>query len=481
MPGMNTFARNPDRPQNGSTTRTVAWSLVGLAGLVLLLAAWFRPLNRDPSGTGAGAPTIPNAGPIAKSDSDGKSATPIQRVRGGAFQPNAVQVVGRKLAEFANSRRAYAQALATRRNVAVPSEVNDFFDAVESGNWEKIETSFKRINGGDSSAGHADERSPAVQALWPAIIDAYGAAEQVHEWPAQKLLDYGNAILGALGPGMVYVGGTDNGRWVPELLNETSDGERHIVLTQNALADGSYLDYIRLQYDGQLSNLTEEDSQKAFQTYIEDARKRFEHDQQFPDEPKQLRPNEDIRMVNGKIEVGGQVAVMAINERLLRVLMDKNPDLSFALQESFPLRGTYPDAAPLGPLMELRATGGGDAFSEELASQTAAYWQSTAQSVLGDMEAAGSPTALKSWSHDINSAANLLAAHGYGDQAEQTYRLSNQLWPGNPEPVAALSSLLAGQGRLEEARALLQEFDRQFPDQRGQLESAGAWKLVMGK
>jgi hypothetical protein len=26
------------------------------------------------------------------------------------------------------------------------------------------------------------------------------------------------------------------------LLNETSDGERHIVLTQNALADGRYLE-----------------------------------------------------------------------------------------------------------------------------------------------------------------------------------------------------------------------------------------------
>jgi hypothetical protein len=47
--------------------------------------------------------------------------------------------------------------------------------------------------------------------------------------PAQKLLDYGNAVLGALRPGMVYVGGTDPGRWIPTLLNETSESERHIV------------------------------------------------------------------------------------------------------------------------------------------------------------------------------------------------------------------------------------------------------------
>ena len=46
-------------------------------------------------------------------------------------------------------------------------------------------------------------------------------------------------VLGSLRPGMVYVGGTDNGRWIPELLNDTSQGERHVILTQNGLADGA--------------------------------------------------------------------------------------------------------------------------------------------------------------------------------------------------------------------------------------------------
>ena len=60
-------------------------------------------------------------------------------------------------------------------------------------------------------------RSPEVAQLWAPIIDAYGVAEQVHIWPAQKLLDMGNAVLSQLRPGMVYVGGTDDGRWVPAL------------------------------------------------------------------------------------------------------------------------------------------------------------------------------------------------------------------------------------------------------------------------
>ena len=137
------------------------------------------------------------------------------------------------------------------------------------------------------------------------------------------LLDYGNAINAALRPGMVYVGGTDNGRWIPELLNDTSDGEQHIVVTQNALADGRYLDFVNDLYGERLSTLTQDESKRAFEDYVSDAQKRFDHDQQFPDEPKQVLPGEDIQVVDGKVQVRGQVAVMAINERLLQMLMQK--------------------------------------------------------------------------------------------------------------------------------------------------------------
>src|SRR4051812_23730981 len=119
---------------------------------------------------------------------------------------------------------------------------------------------------------------------------------------------------------MVYVGGTDNGRWIPELLNDTSDGEHHIVIAQNALADATYVDYLGLQYDDRLANLSDQESKRAFGQYVADAQKRLEHDQQLPNEPKQLLPGEDVRMVDGKAQVAGQITVMAINEKLLEIL-----------------------------------------------------------------------------------------------------------------------------------------------------------------
>ena len=400
-----------------------------------------------------------------------------QRLPGDSLlrpMPTAEEIVAQKLAQFGRSRRRFAHALARRHDVQISSDVGQFFDAVESGNWERIDAAFKRISGGDNSASQNDTRPAEVTKLWPAIIDAYGAAEQVHLWPAQKLLDYGNAILGALRPGMVYVGGTDNGRWIPELLNDTSGGESHVVITQNGLAAADYQDYLRLQYDDQLTNLSDEESQRAFAQYTADAQKRLEHDQQFPDEPKQIRPGEDVRMVEGKVQVGGQVAVMSINELLLQTLMQKNPGLSFAVQESFPLNGTYADALPLGPLMELHAANQDNTFSAERAAQSLDYWRDSVQQVLSDPEASTSETALRSYSHDAVAAANLLAAHNYSSDAEEAYRLATQLWPGNPESAGSLANLLATTGRDAEAQQLLDNFAREYPDQLQALERVRA-------
>jgi hypothetical protein len=317
----------------------------------------------------------------------------------------------------------------------------------------------------DNDSAHWPELDPD----WPAVLDAYGVAEQAHLWPAKKLIDYGNAVLDSLRPGMVYVGGTDNGRWIPELLNETSGGEAHIIVTQNGFADGRYLDYMSELYGDRMNALTKEDSERAFQNYITDAQRRFQHDQEFPDQPKQLRPGEDVQMVDGKVQVSGRVAVMAINEKLLQALMEKNPDLSFAIQESFPFRGTYADAAPLGPLMELRADGQ-NTFTAERAAQSLDYWRTTAQQLLADPNVSGSTEILNSYSHDTVSAANLLAAHKFDAEAEQAYRLANQLAPQNPEAVVGLSEILTRTGRAAEAQQILSEFERKFPNLRAELE-----------
>src|SRR5437588_573613 len=84
------------------------------------------------------------------------------------------------------------------------------------------------------------------------------------------------------------------------------------------------------------ANATPEDSQRCFQEYLQDAQKRLSHDQQFPNEPKQIRPGEDVHIVENRVQVSGQIAVMAINGLITKVIFDKNPKTEFYVEESFP-------------------------------------------------------------------------------------------------------------------------------------------------
>jgi tetratricopeptide (TPR) repeat protein len=399
-----------------------------------------------------------------------------QRTRPPPATPD--EIVAGKVDKFARDRLRIARAMAKRIGAELPPEVDQFFNAVAAGHWQELNALYHKLENLRDSGGNDKLRN-----LWGPILETLLIAECAHAWPAQKLLEYGQATLGALTPGMVYVGGTDPGRGIPTLLNETSEGEHHIVLTQNALADGTYLDYIRFLYGAQMQLPTEEETRQAFNDYIADAQKRFEHDRQFPDEPKQVRPGERIWSVSNsgadasagpssEIQVSGNVAVMSINERILQTIMDKNPGMSFAMEESFPLASTYSSAVPLGPLMQLRAPDGQNSFTLDTAGDTLQYWRNTADQLEGDTDAPEGSEVRKTYSHMAVAQANLMTDHHYDSEAEQTYRLAMEMEPSNPEAVYGLANLLNKSGRLDEARQLVDDFSQSHPDQKPPPQSA---------
>lgn len=362
----------------------------------------------------------------------------------------AEEVVVEKVTQFARNREELVAAMAKHFDVAVPPDVNRFFAAAQAGNWPETTNLFAAL----IQLRMSNDRLPGLEKLWPAIVETYGVAEQAHLWPAQKLLDYGNAVLDSLRPGMIYVGGNDAGRFIPTLLTETSGGEPHIVLTQNGLADSTYLDYVRFRYGDKLNALSADDSQTGFQTYIADAQKRLQHDQEFPNEPKQIRPGEDIQMNGGRVQVSGHVAVMAINEQLLKTLLQKNPNLSFALTESFPFQSLYGEATTLGPITELHATDPASALTPERASESLDYWRSTTQMLLAETDAASAPR--DAYTKLILGQAGLFEDRKLSAQAEQAYQLATSLSPGNPAAVFRYVNLLTQQQRYDEARQIVQ-------------------------
>ncbi|MBI5384685.1 MAG: tetratricopeptide repeat protein [Verrucomicrobia bacterium] len=450
--------------QESSSRSHWPWGLA-IGSVLIVLVVLLLPRQ----GTSPTAPRATNGvEPSAVADGTGAERARWSRSRAGAaLTPE--EIVAGKVTQFAHDRLRITRSMASRFKVSVAPDVERFFAAVAAGRWEELNAAFEALKQRRES-GHAED----LGVLWGPILETLLIAECGHDWPAQKLLDYGQATLGSLRPGMVYVGGTDPGRGIPTLLNETGDGERHVVITQNALADGSYLRYLDFLYGDRVKTLTTEESQRAFQDYLSEAQKRLAHDQQFPDEPKQIRPGEDVRVVDGRVQVTGQIAVMAINEILLRTFMTKNPDLAFALEESFPLKSTYPNAVPLGPLMELGVQDVQNSFTRDSAAQAVNYWRDTAQQFLSDTAASADSAPRLSYAKMAAAQAALLADHQYGAEAEQAYRVAVQISPASPEAAYGLARLLATTGRAEEARQLVADFERAHPSK----DPAPVWKFI---
>jgi tetratricopeptide (TPR) repeat protein len=135
--------------------------------------------------------------------------------------------------------------------------------------------------------------------------------------------------------------------------------------------------------DMEMISASNDDSQRCFKEYLDDAQKRLDHDRRLPNEPRQIRPGEDVRIVDNRVTVSGQVAVMAINALLTKVMFDKNPDREFYVEESFPLEWMYPYLTPYGVIMKINRNPLPE-LSQEIVDRDHAFWSEYSTRLIGN-------------------------------------------------------------------------------------------------
>jgi tetratricopeptide (TPR) repeat protein len=89
-------------------------------------------------------------------------------------------------------------------------------------------------------------------------------------------------------------------------------------------------------------------------------------------------------------------------------------------------------------------------------------WRDIAHSVSGD---APDSNARKTYSHMAQAQGNFFAGRGFSAEAEQAWQLAHEMSPSNPEAVNSLYQLWKNNGRAPQAEALLNDFERNYPDQ----------------
>jgi tetratricopeptide (TPR) repeat protein len=217
---------------------------------------------------------------------------------------------------------------------------------------------------------------PLRPAYWQPVLELDLAYNQAINCDPKYTALLADGIINSIPAGSIYFGGTDAGRGVPTAFCKSSiEGDPFFSLTQNAVTDSGYLNYLHAMYGGKIYTPTAEDSQRCHQEYLADAQRRLQE--------HKLRPGEDVKMVDGKVQVSGQIAVIGVRGPLTKVIFDRNPDREFYVEESFPLDWMFPYLEPHGLIMKLNRQPLAQ-LPEETIVRDHEYWRKLVAGMLGD-------------------------------------------------------------------------------------------------
>jgi hypothetical protein len=277
---------------------------------------------------------------------------------------------------FAARKEAQAKELANRFRVEVSPNVWRYFNAAKHGDLAEVMALFEKLKkrAGQYEGSKAD---PGVTSeVWQTVLETHLACEQVGLGEPKYTTAFGQGIISSIPAGSIYFGGTDPGRGLVTLFCKSQEtGDPFFTVTQNALADGLYLSYLRRIYGGRLYTPTTEDAQSAFNEYLLDAQVRMQNGK--------LKEGEDVKVVDNRVQVSGQVAVMAINALLAKVIFEKNPERECFVEESFPLDWMYPHLAPHGLIMVVHRQPVASIPAEEV-EKDQQFWRERSREMVGD-------------------------------------------------------------------------------------------------
>jgi tetratricopeptide (TPR) repeat protein len=320
----------------------------------------------------------------------------------------------------------------------------------------------------------------------------------------------------------VLYGGTDPGRFVPTYMifcesrvppkdryrdphfdpegGPSFDRRDVYIITQNALADSTYMSYIRDHYDYSRPDPdnpktlerrlpwqralfrwgwhhlyrdsmypkepiwipSEQDTQRAFQEYITNVQARQARGEQ-------LSGDEQVTVEGGAVQVRGVQGVMNINGILTKWIFDHARDKhAFYVEESYVIPWMYPYLTPSGIIMKINRDPlpGPEQDPQlwtDIVKRDKAYWDK----LTGDLQARrqfhGDPDAQKTFSKLRSAIGGVYAYRHLSAEAVYAFKQALELCPESPEGNFRLAQLYMELGRAEDALATLQALQKLDP------------------
>ena len=282
-----------------------------------------------------------------------------------------------------------------------------------------------------------------------------------------------------MGTNALFFGGTDPGRFVPTYMIYCPGVRPDVYLiTQNALADNTFMAVTRDLYGDQLWIPSQLDSNRAFQDYVQAI------------QSGKLDAGADVKMEGGRVQVTGVGGVMQINGILCRQIFDHNqyvteaktdeatrqsgaavvpfdpvgPDgklrkRDFYVEESYVIAWMYPYLTPHGLIMKINNEP--TEITPEMVKNDHEFWDWYVKRLVGDSKFTRDIVARKTFSKLRSAIAGLYAVRGNMAEAEYAFKQAVELYPLSPEAVFRLADLYMRERRLDDAYKVVSEFAAQ--------------------
>ncbi len=316
------------------------------------------------------------------------------------------------------------------------------------------------------------ERLPA-SALWLAALAPvipfrinHATCEQRGHWFGWQ---FGRDSLAMVEDNAVVFGGTDPGRFVTtytifcESLQPAAfkkdpafDKSGVTIITQNALADSTYMKYIRAHYD---------ESRRQRYCFFE---RWLGRNTIYPKETLRLPTQPEVdeifqkhaekksrRLGGSPVTISGLEDVFAISGDISKKIFDDNKATRpFYVEESFPMEWYYPHAEPWGLFLKIHPEPL-PAITRESLQRDRAFWDDYTARLLADPKFEHDRPARMGFSKLRHNIANIYTHRSLTEEAEYAYRQALRLAPDNMEATAGFGRMLIEIGRENEAVQLL--------------------------
>jgi len=222
-------------------------------------------------------------------------------------------------------------------------------------------------------------------------------------------------------PSSIFFGGTDPGRFVPTYMIYSANVRPDVYLiTQNALADDTYMSVERDLYGDEIWIPAKEDSAESFNVYVNEV------------QSGKRQANAALKIENGRVQVTGALGVMEINGILTKMMFDhERLRHAFYVEESYVIRWMYPYLSPHGLIMKINKDQ--NPLNGQIIRNDMEFWDWYQRRLLRDKAFRRDFPAQKSFSKLRAAIAGLYAANGRRSLAEQAFREATLLYPASPE------------------------------------------------